>query len=355
MSEETFVPEGGIAIVPPSDTGAEISVADAARAYTAAVTKPKKEEQSAERAEPATAEHESPVEGDADPVTDPGEDEGAEPAEPAIDRPKSWSKDEDAEWQSLPRNMQQKIVARELERDNGTTRSQQEAANARKAAEAERTSAEQARQLFESKTKAALDVLEREQLRDFPDIRTLDDVAKMAMEDPFRKIQWDVHQQRMQQAAYDAQLADQRKAQEHQTNWAKFVQTESSAFAESVPEYKAKKADYDTKAAAILREIGFTDDELNKLASGEEKIPLFDRRIQRLLFDRIKLSEIQSAPKAVVKPGLPLVQRPGTSKPAGSTVSAEIQTLTRQLNETGDIRTATRLYELEQRAARRAS
>ena len=102
--------------------------------------------------------------------------------------------------------------------------------------------------------------------------------------------------------------------------------------------------------------IGSQDDELNALAPGKQKLGVYDHRIQLLISDSLKLAELQQAKAALpdkVARNLPPVQRPGTSRPAGAQDSEQIQALTRQLNETGDLKVAQRLYALQQQ--RRAS
>ena len=335
-----------------SDAPAELSPNQAAKAL--ADLRWKRNQSPAESADTATADPELSGEDNAAPAEQAhGEDQGADPAaEPPIARPKSWTEAEDAEWQATPRALQQKIVARELERDTALRRTQNEAAEKLKGLTAKEQQTEQARQSYEARQAAYTQALETALQSDFGDIRSLDDVRNLQANDPFRFQAWQVRQMELSAAQAEKQQVEGQKAQKHATEWAKFVQEESNAFADSTPEYKAKKADYDTKAAAVLREIGFSDEELNRLASGEDKIPLFDRRIQQLLFDRIKLSEIKSAPKAVAKPDLPPVVRPGTSKPAGSDQSEQVKDLTRKLNETGDIKFAQQLRALQ---ARRAS
>jgi len=336
-----------------SDAPAELSPNQAAKAL-ADLRWRRNNESSADGADTATADTQLSGEDNAAPAEQAhGEDQGADPAaEPPIARPKSWTEAEDAEWQATPRALQQKIVARELERDTALRRTQNEAAEKLKGLTAKEQQTEQARQSYEARQAAYTQALETALQSDFGDIRSLDDVRNLQANDPFRFQAWQVRQMELSAAQAEKQQVEGQKAQKHATEWAKFVQEESNAFADSTPEYKAKKADYDTKAAAVLREIGFSDEELNRLASGEDKIPLFDRRIQQLLFDRIKLSEIKSAPKAVAKPDLPPVVRPGTSKPAGSDQSEQVKDLTRKLNETGDIKFAQQLRALQ---ARRAS
>jgi hypothetical protein len=358
MTDETGADAGGEAVTvveAPADTGTDLSVSEAGRALAAA----RNRKPPAESADTATAEPELAQANDgpeAAPIEEPkGNDPEAERL-PPIERPRSWSKDDDDEWNAIPRERQEKIAAKELAREADINQRISKAAEAAKAAEAKAAQAEQAKQAYEERQAAYTKALETALQADFGDIRTMDDVRTLQANDPFRFQAWQVRQMELQAAQADKQKADSEKAQKHQSEWATFVRDESAAFADSVPEYKAKKADYDTKAAEILREIGFTDDELNKLASGEEKIPLFDRRIQRLLFDRIKLSEIKSAPKAVAKPDLPPVVRPGNAKPSGNSNSERIQALTQRFHQTGDLKDAAALRAAQVSASsRRAS
>lgn len=360
MSEETNASSGeGITVVT-ADSGApaELTMNHAAKAL--ADIRARRNESPAESADPATAEQElaqANAGSDENPI--PGEEPDGNVPEaeklPPIERPRSWSKDDDDDWNALPRERQEKIATNERAREADINRRINDAAEKLKGATAKEQQAEQARQAYEARQAAYTQALETALQADFGDIRNLDDVRKLQAEDPFRFQAWQVRQMELSAAQSEKQQVEGQKAQKHATEWAKFVQEESAAFSESTPEYKAKKADYDTKAAAVLREIGFSDDELNRLASGEDKIPLFDRRIQQLLFDRIKLSEIKSAPKAVATPDLPPVQRPGTSKPSGSAVSERVQALDSKLSNSGSLRDAQALLAAKRASQRRAS
>ena len=69
------------------------------------------------------------------------EDEPEEVVEPTHPKPPSWGIDADELWETLPAEAQAKIADREAERDRAVNQKFQESANARKAAEAERTTA----------------------------------------------------------------------------------------------------------------------------------------------------------------------------------------------------------------------
>src|SRR5690348_12636323 len=87
----------------------------------------------ADGADEATAEQELSGEDNAAPDEDQahGEDEGADPeAEelPPIERPKSWAKEDQAEWDELPRSLQEKLAARESTREKAIRNGQNETA-----------------------------------------------------------------------------------------------------------------------------------------------------------------------------------------------------------------------------------
>jgi hypothetical protein len=335
--------------------------------------------------DPATADPEL-AQANADPETAPSEDPSdADPeAEklPPIERPRSWTKDVDEDWKALPRTVQEKIAAREQERETAIRRSQNDAAEKLKGLTAKEQQAEQARTQYEGKLKSVVDVLEREQLRDFPDIKSMADIEKMASEavrlsgeaaalwptDPFaagplqaqaqmlqsKLSAWNVHQQKLAAAHNELQAADARQATTRQTEWANFVNSENAAAIEHIPELadKAKAADLTTKAAELLAEVGFSDEDLAGFSKGEKVSP-YDHRFQRLLFNALKYNAAKTAvPKAAPKP-VPPVQRPGITAPRGAQDSEHIKDLTRKLETSGSLKDATALRAAQTRAAQR--
>jgi hypothetical protein len=329
---------------PNLDGGESLSVEQAFEAYQKRNTPA----ESAEADKPATAETES-AEADAAPEGTTVEDQEGEPDLPAIDPPKSWSKDAHERWSRLDRETQEFLASRDSEDQKAIKRALNEAADQRKAIEAERKAAEDVRKQYEAKIPALSQALESALQNEFADIKTFDDLRKMQAEDPFRYQQWDLRQKELALVKQEEQAATERQTKEKQSNWMKFVQEESKAFADEVPEFSEKQAEYTQKAAETLRDLGFSDDELGKLANGEEKIAIYDRRLQRLLFDRIKLSEIKAAPaKAIPKP-VPAVQRPGVTPPKGQAAAESIQALTSKLNSSGSVEDAYALYQAKQR------
>jgi hypothetical protein len=88
-------------------------------------------------------------------------DEAADEAQPEpVDLPPSWPEEMAEEWQTLPAAVQEKIIAREAEREAAVNAKFQEAANVRKANEATITEAQQSAQRFVQVADAAMALIE---------------------------------------------------------------------------------------------------------------------------------------------------------------------------------------------------
>jgi hypothetical protein len=358
MSDPTGAPAGDIAA--PANQSPEISLSEARAMIDAQLAEPAPAER-AEPDKPATAEKESASqEADADPETAPSEEpEAAEPdASPPIEPPRSWTKAEKERFQSLPRETQEYLHTREQERDRDFRRSQNEIAEQRKAIETERSKAEEVRKQYEAQLPALMQELQNAQQSAYADIRTVDDVTKLANEDPFRYLQWQAHQTKLQAVNAENERARGDKSRAEQEQWAQHVQKQNELAAEYIPELadKIKGPALTQRAADRLHELGFKPEELASLASGKEKLSLYDHRVQRLIFSDLKLSDIQSATKAVAKPDLPPVQKPGVARPSGQADSEHIQALEAKLTKSGSIRDAEALLNarLSQESRRRA-
>ena len=358
MTDQSSAPAPEQSAAPADDGVSELSLEQARRLIDSQTADEPEQEQPAESAKEATAEKELSKDNSDQPEADPAEEtEEAEPADdqPPIEPPRSWTKAEKERFQSLPRETQEYLHTREQEREREFRRSQNEAAEIRKAAEAERDNVVKARQEYEAKLPTLMQMLQDVNAAQFSDIKSMADVERMALEDPFRKIQWDTHQQKLQAIAYEKSQADQRNAQETQTKWQKLVSDENAKFVEAVPEFadKAKAKELTTKAIDKLTDLGFTQSELAELAEGKKQLPIYDHRIQQLLVDSLKLSEIKSAPKAVAAKPLPPVVRPGVSRGPNDGHNETIQALEKRLNQSGSEKDAWALYEAKLKAGSR--
>lgn len=354
MSEATSAPaEGGSAPVdyaPPADTQEPLSLDQA----FAMMSEPPKqeEEQPAESAEPATAEE--PAQAASEPETAHAEEpEASEPETPAIDPPRSWTKEAKERWSSLPRETQEYLAQRESERDRGLLRSQNELADQRKAFEAEREAVKALKQQYETQLPNLVKTLESALQSQFSDIKDMNDVRNLQAQDPFRFQQWQLHQMELAAAKQEEQAATSQKAQEEQSRWGKYVQDESAKFAESLAESdKARLNDLNKAAPEFLKERGFTQEQLNDLASGKEKLSIYDHRLQALILDGMKYRDLQKAPLKAVPKSVPPVQRPGVSAPnkAGVARTQNIQALTQKLNSSGSLEDAMELLRAQRSA-----
>jgi len=353
MTDETGSPDGS-AVDSPRDTGGDLSIMDAVKLTVNERNKPK--EQPAESAETATAEPELAQANDDPEEPAPIEaTEDAEPAgEPPIEPPRSWTKAEKERFQSLPRETQEYLHTREQERERDFRRSQNEVAEERKAAKAEREAAEQVRKQYEAKLPQVMQTIQ--ETGPFSDIRSMADVEKLQTEDPFRFQAFQLHQWKIQAAQADLAESEKRQQQEQHTQWAQHVQKENELASEYIPELadKVKGPALTQRASERLNELGFKQEELAALASGKQKLSLYDHRIQRLIFSDLKLSDIQSATKAVAQKTVPPVQRPGTPKPQGNAGSEKLQALQERFNRTGSLKDAQALHAAEFSQKRRA-
>jgi hypothetical protein len=172
------------------------------------------EEKPDESAVEATPEESAPADA-APPEEAPSEAESApEPeaeAAPPIEPPRSWTKDEKERFNSLPRETQEYIASREQEREREVRRSQNEAAEQRKAIEAERSKVEQSRQQYESALPILMQNLQSAMAGEFSDIQTMADVQKLANEDFPRYVRWDAQQKQLAAVQQEIQAAQSRQ------------------------------------------------------------------------------------------------------------------------------------------------
>lgn len=308
----------------------------------------------------AAAPVESPLEGaDASPDIDPvpGETAQDDPAElPPIDPPRSWSKEDKELFNSLPRETQERVADRERSRESDFLRRQNEAADKSKALQAKEQAAEQARQQYEQAAQNALRLLNNQIASEFADIKTQDDVIRLANEDPFRAIQFQARRDQLMAMHQEVQANEQRAAQEKEQTFKAWAQEQDDKFAKQFPEFadKSKAAEISSKLGRYLvDEVGVPEDALSKLKSNEV---FRDAMFQRVLYDGYRFHAAQQAAKTAVQKPVPPVQRPGTAPQRGAGLQEEIAAATDRLkNATGiaAIRAAADLQAARRKAAPR--
>jgi hypothetical protein len=390
--QDNAVPDSGeasISVVTPSGDHDFRSVSQAARALTQARHKSKHDQSAAakatvdpsaeaprngatageaaepSRASPAAADvpQESasgldPEAGAAPRVEEPGvrgETEGADPAQtPSIEPPRSWTKEDKELWKGLPRETQARLAERERSRESDFLRRQNEAADKLKGMTAREQAAEQARQHYETALPVVLQTLELQQADEFADVKSTADVEKMAREDAPRYARWQAQQQQLSALQQQFAAAQVRSAQEKEQQWAAFAKRQDELFNEKVPDFadRSKAAKLQDAAIAVLKDVGFTEQELGNLWTGRANMTLRDHRLQLLILDGVKYREAhQKAKQAVAKP-VPPVQRPGVSQPRGAAQDAAIQALSKRLETSGNLKDAAALIAARRKAAR---
>lgn len=348
-------------VTPAADT-APLTPSELGRALSHARWGKNKPPQAQASAEPSATEPEPIAENaSAAPVAEQPSGEQtveAEPAaEPPIERPRSWTKDVDDVWQSLPRPLQEKVAAREQEREREIRRSQNEAAEQRKLIESERSTAEQARKQYEAALPALMQALFDAQAGEFSDVKTVEDVTKLADADPFRYLKWQAHQQKLQAVQAEITKAQERQQSEANSRLSDYRKKQDELFAEYAPDMRDEKKASDIRNKVVghlTADVGFSSDELNRFAGNPAVAEfLFDARTQRLIYDAWRYNEAKKAPKIVASKPVPPVQQPGVAPPKGAAQAEHIKNLDAQLERTGDPRVLAQIISATRKAGSR--
>ncbi len=291
----TDITQGGAESAPPPEPFAPVDL-DASDAREQLV-----EQESREGADAAPVEEQTSGETEA---TD-----SAEETLPPIEAPKSWTKDRKEQFGSLPRELQQYVADRAQEQDRDFRQRQNEAAEKLKGLTAKEQAVEQARQQYETTLPQLFQLFQQQQAGEFADIRTIQDVEKLAREDWPRYLQWDVAQKKMAAVQQEVQMVQQRQMQDRSQKFNEFAKSQDSLFSEKVADMAdpEKAKELQKRAISVLTDLGFTDAELAKSWSGEGDISLRDHRMQLLIRDATLWREAQSkaksaTPKAQAKP-----------------------------------------------------
>jgi hypothetical protein len=357
----------------PAPAGAAISTRDAARSLASFRLKARASDEPqgrgpaaqadaappADQSAPAAATPEAAGEADAAPPAPPeapgATTENAEPpaAQAPIEPPRSWTKEARERFASLPRETQEYLAQREQDRDREVRRSQNEAAVERKALEAERARAEQARVQYEQALPTVLASLQQQRASDFPDVKSVVDVERLAREDWPRYVLWDAQQKRIASAQQELAGAAQRQDQERRIRFAEFVDREHGVLVEKVPEIAdpVQRSKLAQAAIGMLHELGFSAQELDALHAGRADLSLHDHRVQLLIRDGVRLRDAQKAAKEASARPVPPVQRPGVAQPRGAAQDAVVQSLAKRLDQTGNLKDAARLLAERRKAA----
>lgn len=306
-------------------------------------------------AEPATSQSEKELveKTDAAPLETeaPGETEKADPEVetlPPIEPPRSWTTEDKAIFEGLPRETQERLADRERSRENDFRRSQNEAAEKLKGLTTKEQAVEQAKQQYEVALPILLSNLQAGLAGEFADIQSMADVQKMANEDWPRYARWDAQQKQVAVVAQEVEASRQRNAAEQTQRWGEFADRQEELLREKAPELadKAKLAKLQEASVSALKNLGFAEQEIAQLYHGHAVITLRDHRMQLLILDAARYRDAQAKAKAATAKTVPPVQRPGVSQSKGAVRDAELQNLNQAIDSSkglGQLRAAAKL------------
>jgi hypothetical protein len=135
-------------------------------------------------------------------------------------------------------------------------------------------------------------------------------------------------------------------AQQYQADWTRFSAEEDSKFIQRNPEMAdpAQSQAIVNKAANYMRNIGFSDRDINALWHGQNSVSVRDHRVQQLIMDAMKYREARAAvPNAKAKIQAARVQKPGASGDRPSDQEAGLRHLNERLNTSHSARDAAKL------------
>ncbi len=274
---------------------------------------------------------------------------------PPVEAPRSWSKEEKERFQSLPRETQEYLTRRENERDTALRRGQNETATLRQNFEAKEKAVAELQQQYEQILPALAQQLQQQQQGEFGDIRTQADVDNLARNDWQRFAMWQAHQMKVQNVQQQMQANYQRSQIEYANKWQQFAQAEDNLFAAQATEMNdpVQAKEIATKAIETLRDTGFSDDDLNKLWSGQASVSLRDHRMQLLIRDATRYRAAKAgAPAKKATPQASKTLRPGTPSERASDAQVNLDSLNKNLDSRGHWKDGAELL-IARRAARR--
>jgi hypothetical protein len=243
------------------------------------------------------------------------EDEGESDQATVIAPPRSWPAEAREAFKALPPDLQKVIAERDAEQTTTFNRQVQEAAEKRKAADAELQAASNERRQYLANLSAVVSQLATQAAGEFADIKTPQDLERLATEDPQRFLRWQARRDALQaaQAEHAAVLEQQRAEDARRFNG--YLGEERKHLLEKMPELgdpKKAKA-IQAESTAYLKEIGFSDQEIGTVV---------DHRLALVVRDAVAWRKSQAAAKTAAAKkvvNVPKVTKPG----AGSDVKAE--------------------------------
>ncbi|HSY85827.1 MAG TPA: hypothetical protein VLA85_04600 [Verrucomicrobiae bacterium] len=252
---------------------------------------------------------------DEDQVTEEEEDDGEGDPEAVIAPPKSWPSEMRAHFAKLPPDLQRVIADRENERDATFNRQVNEAAEKRRAAEAELQAASTERRQYLASLSAVIGELAKQTAGEFADIRSTADLEKLANDDPGRYLRWQARRDALLAAQAKADALQERERTEMEGRRRDYLAEQRRLLLQKFPEVAdpVKARAISAESTSYLRDLGFSDQEIGQVA---------DHRMMLVVRDALAHRKSQKAAKTAAGKkvvGVPRVQKPG----GGSDAKAE--------------------------------
>jgi hypothetical protein len=279
------------------------------------------------------------AESQEEPETD---EEAAEEAQPEVELPPSWPSDMAEEWQTLPAPVREKIVAREAEREAAVNAKFQEAANLRKANEAEINEAKTNRQRFAEAADFLMSVVQPQK----PPASMLDPNSSDYNPDAYHLASRRFEEQvgLLQTVAQQrAELAQQESAEAEKARAARIAEINEKAMPDLVKlvpdfsdEAKAQPAFMDLAKYALSQGVP-EETELSAFTAVELKILAKARK-----HDEMVAAQAKVQPKAQ-KPAAPVV-KPGVTTPRAAVQQQRQKQALERLDRSGSIDDAAAVF-----------
>jgi hypothetical protein len=348
MEDTTEAPEGAAEVIslPGGDKLASITEAARALSNWRKEKRQAAEPSAPEPAAPSADENLAP-EANTEAEQPIGETEDAPEAETPIEPPVSWSAEEKERFSQLPPDLQEYVSNREKARDTEISRKQQEYADRMRQLEPHAQAMMQARAQYEQALPMILQQLTSSS--EYSDIRTMEDVERLAKDDWPRYVAWDAHTKKVQAVWQQQQEAQVRQSHEYQAQWQNYSAQQDQLFAERVPEWKdpaKQKALSELTLNVLEKDYGFSPEEMANAWNG----PFRDHRVQQILLDAARYRSLKKNPPKPTQKPLPPVQRPGAAPARSAGDQDAVKALEQKLERTGSLKDAAALMAARRRA-----
>lgn len=260
---------------------------------------------------------------------------------PPLDPPRTLDKKQRAIFNSLPPEVQQRWADIEETESREIRRLQTEFDEKNRTLDATLSEAQQSKAQYDAALPQVLGMLTNEYASKFPDIKTQDDVQRMAASNPQRYVQWDalVKQQNAVQA--DLAAAEQKKTEELSTRFSRYVQEQEAKFVSENPEWGDPEVapGLQRQAAELMEDKGFSKDEILQLWEFGQPLSARDARFQSMIAELVdlrgKYRKAQTALDRGRRAKVPQLVKPGTPATKADAASADLEGLQQKLAKSG--------------------